>query len=127
MKYERSCYKRGSDQCNTTHGFSGGGGSCPCGSCFTNVTYPWTGPWCNIAPCGDSICDLGNSEDCTTCTQDCGQCSSKLTSFNLILVANGESACGDGSCNIGEDCATCPIDCGQCPCKFTSFIPTLVC
>jgi hypothetical protein len=46
--------------------------------------------------CGDGQCNDG--ETCSTCPNDCGQCSS----------------CGDGRCDDGETCNSCPEDCGIC-------------
>lgn len=46
--------------------------------------------------CGDAVC--GYSEDCRTCTRDCGSC----------------TGCGDGFCAAGESCTVCPRDCGSC-------------
>lgn len=49
------------------------------------------------AGCGDKVC--AGSENCSTCSQDCGQC------------------CGNGVCEagFGETCSTCTADCGPCP------------
>ncbi len=47
--------------------------------------------------CGDGTC--GDSEDCDSCPEDCGEC---------------ESECGDGTCDDDEDCESCPEDCGEC-------------
>ncbi|NIP38907.1 MAG: M23 family metallopeptidase [Candidatus Dadabacteria bacterium] len=46
--------------------------------------------------CGNSTCE--SSESCSTCTSDCGTCSS----------------CGDGTCDFDESCETCQADCGTC-------------
>jgi len=49
----------------------------------------------NTAFCGDGFCSF--SEDCLTCSVDCGSC------------------CGDDFCNSKfEDCVTCSDDCGEC-------------
>ncbi len=48
--------------------------------------------------CGDYICN--NGESCSTCSNDCGDCTTEF--------------CGDGSCNNGESCSTCSNDCGSC-------------
>lgn len=49
-------------------------------------------------PCGDTVCDAA-TEDCNTCSLDCGAC------------------CGDGECKSehGETCGTCELDCDRCP------------
>jgi hypothetical protein len=49
------------------------------------------------AGCGDSVC--ASNENCSTCSQDCGQC------------------CGNGACEggFGETCSSCTADCGPCP------------
>ena len=45
--------------------------------------------------CGDTICNAGMGENCTTCVADCGVC------------------CGDTICDpgLGETTASCPADC----------------
>jgi len=50
-----------------------------------------------VVMCGNKICD--ESENCTTCPQDCGAC---------------EIVCGNGKCEKGETCNNCPVDCGGC-------------
>jgi hypothetical protein len=70
--------------------------------------------------CGDGIC--GPKESCSSCPQDCGQCSA---CGNGICEAGETSstcpsdcpaaACGDGFCNGGETCSSCSADCGACP------------
>ena len=47
--------------------------------------------------CGDGKCSP--SETCTTCSVDCGVC----------------STCGNGVCDASETCASCPHDCDVCP------------
>jgi alpha-amylase len=49
----------------------------------------------NVAPCGDGICETG--ESCSYCPQDCGECPPPV--------------CGDGICEEGESFTTCPDDC----------------
>jgi GH18 family chitinase len=46
--------------------------------------------------CGDSRCE--DTEDCTSCSTDCGACSS----------------CGDDTCDSNETCNNCADDCGTC-------------
>lgn len=48
-----------------------------------------------ISACGDFICDGNNSEDKTTCPQDCG----------AVI-------CGDSICESDENQSTCTPDCG---------------
>ncbi|HQP37310.1 MAG TPA: hypothetical protein PLI95_19130, partial [Polyangiaceae bacterium] len=49
--------------------------------------------------CGDGTCSADDSEYCTTCPADCGEC----------------GTCGDGECEMGvEECEGCPQDCGEC-------------
>jgi hypothetical protein len=47
--------------------------------------------------CGDGSCS--QTEDCGSCSLDCGAC---------------PSACGDGTCSVTEDCSSCAADCGAC-------------
>jgi hypothetical protein len=47
--------------------------------------------------CGDGVCSA--SESCTTCSVDCGVC----------------STCGNGVCDPSETCSSCPRDCSVCP------------
>jgi hypothetical protein len=47
--------------------------------------------------CGDGVCSP--SESCTTCSVDCGVC----------------STCGNGVCDPSETCGSCPRDCDVCP------------
>lgn len=49
------------------------------------------------AGCGDGVCS--STETCTTCSVDCGVC----------------STCGNGVCDASETCASCPRDCSVCP------------
>jgi len=63
---------------------------------FDMGAYEYNGEY--IPPeiiCGDGSC---YGEDCTTCSDDCGEC------------------CGQTGCqaNLGENCTTCPADCGEC-------------
>ena len=59
----------------------------------------YTPPQCGSNPsCGDGICN--GSEDCTSCSQDCGAC---------------PPGCGDGVCDASESCSSCASDCGACP------------
>ena len=46
--------------------------------------------------CGDGVCGNSESEDCSTCPDDCGAC------------------CKNGICDLSETCCTCPGDCGSC-------------
>lgn len=50
--------------------------------------------------CGDGICNI--NEDCTTCPQDCGNCSN--------VSSNG---CGNDLCELHESYITCPEDCQE--------------
>jgi hypothetical protein len=54
---------------------------------------------CGLCPafCGDDYCDL--DENCLTCSDDCGTC---------------PASCGDGSCGSDENCSICQPDCGDC-------------
>ncbi len=74
--------------------------------------------------CGDGVCELG--EDCSSCDQDCGTCTTPPSCGDGVCDA-GESCdscpsdcgtcisyCGDGSCDAGESCDSCPSDCGTC-------------
>lgn len=80
--------------------------------------------------CGDGICDPSITETCTTCRQDCGECSEGGCgdgTCNPMMAESCESCpadcgmcidgCGDGMCSpmMGESCESCPADCGQCP------------
>ena len=47
--------------------------------------------------CGDGVCN--GFELCSSCSTDCGPCS---------------SFCGDGTCNANESCSSCSLDCGPC-------------
>lgn len=49
------------------------------------------------AVCGDNVCQP--SEDCASCSADCGAC----------------PVCGDGTCDPDESCESCSTDCGECP------------
>ena len=49
--------------------------------------------------CGDGACNA--LETCSTCSQDCGTCSTP-------------DFCGDGTCSATESCSTCSQDCGTC-------------
>ncbi len=48
--------------------------------------------------CGDKTCDA--SENCATCSQDCGIC---------------PPVCGNSICEENETCSNCATDCGTCP------------
>ncbi|HSP78376.1 MAG TPA: hypothetical protein VLQ93_07595 [Myxococcaceae bacterium] len=62
---------------------------------------------CEMSYCGDYTCDTDFGEDCSTCSMDCGPCSSPSPS---------PAYCGDYTCDtgLGEDCSTCSVDCGPC-------------
>ncbi len=70
--------------------------------------------------CGDGICGAG--ENCTTCSVDCGLCTScgdhtcqaSETCSSCPEDCNVCPKCGDGYCNNGENCTTCAPDCGNC-------------
>lgn len=73
--------------------------------------------------CGDDYCDL-YSEDCTSCSTDCGfcngdsctqdsECEGDYCTHNQCRSEN--FYCGDSFCDLNlEDCDSCSIDCGVC-------------
>ncbi len=60
---------------------------------------------CSSSYCGDGVCSVADSEDCTSCSQDCGYC---------MLGGLTSTGCGDGTCSSDESCTTCTADCGAC-------------
>jgi hypothetical protein len=83
--------------------FDDGGveGSLPpgCGDGLCNGTETCTtcSADCGVcSTCGDHVCEA--TESCTSCPQDCGVC----------------ATCGDGYCNGDETCENCAADCGTC-------------
>jgi len=66
-------------------------------------------PPCSCA-CGDGLC--GPSEDCSTCSQDCGPCATTTTTTSPM-----PSCTGAGDCPIGTACNTttgqCESACGD--------------
>ena len=91
------------------------------------------GPWSPIwsfttvanteAYCGDGSCDP--SENCNTCSSDCGVCPPGCGDGTCQTSENCSScvadcdvcppSCGDGTCQTSESCNACSIDCGVCP------------
>ena len=77
---------------------------------------------CGVCPpeCGDGGCDP--TEDCHTCSHDCGlccgngECDLQFGESCATCLADCGLCCGDGLCDaaFAETCATCPLDCGQC-------------
>jgi len=71
--------------------------------------------------CGDGTCHL--SEDCSTCSDDCGacpscgdeECNGDETCDTCSDDCGACPSCGDEECNGDETCDTCPDDCGVCP------------
>jgi hypothetical protein len=71
------------------------------------------------AGCGDHVC--ASNENCSTCSQDCGQCCGngacqpEFGENCSTCTADCGQCCGNGACDFGETCTTCPKDCGPCP------------
>lgn len=70
--------------------------------------------------CGDGVCSA--TESCTTCSVDCGVCSTcgnhicdpSETCTSCPQDCDVCPTCGDGYCNGDETCESCAPDCGTC-------------
>lgn len=77
-------------------------------SCGTTNNRPSLSSNCpsagSTSVCGNNICN--SDENCSTCSSDCGLCSSISSPY-----------CGDGICRGSpfETCTSCSSDCGSCP------------
>ena len=74
-----------------------------------------------LTPCGDGVCDLGESPDPDSphkCLYDCGPCGDGVCGhqdMNWVACKKdcGES-CGNSECDGNENETTCPADCAEC-------------
>ncbi len=128
---------------------------CGCGAPFACLDQAPAGCWCDAACveagdcCPDACAECGacqpgcpdgscaGGENCYSCPDDCGSCSSTcaaaggntcgavgssacdgyplLASSNCGVCCNVPApVCSDGACNGGETCDSCPDDCGPC-------------
>jgi hypothetical protein len=90
---------------------------CPSGTtpCLPNY-YGHDGTCCNPGEscsiggycyfCGDGNCNSGDDEDCETCPEDCGECSSSTTSWGGSSTSSGSSTSGwsSTSCCASTTC-----------------------
>lgn len=123
---------------NCTTGIRCGDGDCQFYAGETHANCPLD--CSSIASCGDGICST-ETESCTTCSQDCGQCTSSTTSTTsttihattttsttTTTVVNG---CGDPKvCSYGDkpgdysECGKCPECVGVTACGATTTTTT---
>jgi hypothetical protein len=69
--------------------------------------------FCDLAICGDNVCDSANGENAANCLDDCApQCGNGVCEANETpgsCAPDCVSTCGDGLCN--EAATACPFDC----------------
>lgn len=115
-------------------------GICGAGETCGNCPADCTGTGAPTGFCGDGICDTGDGEDCTNCS-DCNGVQSGPSGDQYCCGAGGGSnpiacsdsrctagglecgstavdyCCGDGTCASGESLCSCAADCGPIPAK----------
>jgi len=66
--------------------------------------------------CGNSFCDSGLGETCSTCAIDCGCSPGNICIGGSCVLppAGSGGQCGNGACELSEGCDTCPQDCNAC-------------
>ncbi len=100
----------------------GGGAGCGDGCCRGYICEedPWTCPNDCMPPCGNAICDPGETpescaEDCRTWACGNGVCDRPFENSDICPTDCRRLAiCGDCRCTEGESFRSCPNDCGYC-------------